>query len=138
MIHLRAQEHILDHFACPGAYLEQFWAATKSAGAGTGRDMPMMVSRGCPYQAGYPLSIFPYPPNREAGNSQEHLGVPPQPAHQSRENETRIFTVGGKARKTFVKECLEKCLVFWVLRPIHFHDVFFNFGTVIEFHNKHQ
>jgi len=34
----------------PDGYLEKFWAASKSAGAGTGRDMPMLLSRGCPYQ----------------------------------------------------------------------------------------
>ena len=34
----------------PDGYLEQFWSASKSAGAGTGRDMPMLLSRGCPYQ----------------------------------------------------------------------------------------
>ena len=34
----------------PEGYLEKFWNASKSAGAGTGRDMPMLLSRGCPYQ----------------------------------------------------------------------------------------
>lgn len=34
----------------PEAYLEQFWAAGKSYGVQTERDMPMMVSRGCPFQ----------------------------------------------------------------------------------------
>jgi len=34
----------------PEGYLEMFWAAGKSAGVLTERDMPMIVSRGCPYQ----------------------------------------------------------------------------------------
>jgi len=34
----------------PDGYLETFWAAGKSAGVLTERDMPMIISRGCPYQ----------------------------------------------------------------------------------------
>jgi len=34
----------------PEGYLEKFWAAGKSYGVQTGRDMPFMVSRGCPFQ----------------------------------------------------------------------------------------
>ena len=34
----------------PDGYLEKFWAAGKSHGVLTERDMPMMASRGCPYQ----------------------------------------------------------------------------------------
>lgn len=34
----------------PEGYLEKFWAAGKSYGIATERDMPFMVSRGCPYQ----------------------------------------------------------------------------------------
>jgi radical SAM superfamily enzyme YgiQ (UPF0313 family) len=34
----------------PDGYLEKFWAAGKSYGVQTERDMPMMVSRGCPFQ----------------------------------------------------------------------------------------
>jgi anaerobic magnesium-protoporphyrin IX monomethyl ester cyclase len=34
----------------PDGYLERFWKAGKSAGVLTARDMPMIVSRGCPYQ----------------------------------------------------------------------------------------
>ena len=34
----------------PKGYLETFWAAGKSFGIATKRDMPIMVSRGCPYQ----------------------------------------------------------------------------------------
>ena len=34
----------------PDGYLEKFWAAGKSFGIGTERDMPIMGSRGCPYQ----------------------------------------------------------------------------------------
>ena len=34
----------------PEGYLEKFWAAGKSYGVCTERDMPMMISRGCPYQ----------------------------------------------------------------------------------------
>jgi radical SAM superfamily enzyme YgiQ (UPF0313 family) len=34
----------------PDGYLERFWAAGKSYGVGTKRDMPFMVSRGCPFQ----------------------------------------------------------------------------------------
>ena len=34
----------------PNGYLEKFWALGKSFGALTERDMPFMVSRGCPYQ----------------------------------------------------------------------------------------
>ena len=34
----------------PDGYLEVFWAAGKSAGVLTERDMPMIISRGCPYQ----------------------------------------------------------------------------------------
>jgi anaerobic magnesium-protoporphyrin IX monomethyl ester cyclase len=34
----------------PEGYLERFWKAGKSAGVLTDRDMPMIVSRGCPYQ----------------------------------------------------------------------------------------
>jgi radical SAM superfamily enzyme YgiQ (UPF0313 family) len=35
--------------AWPEGYLEAFWAAGKSYGVHTGRDMPMMLSRGCPF-----------------------------------------------------------------------------------------
>ena len=34
----------------PEGYLEKFWAAGKSYGVQTARDMPMILSRGCPYQ----------------------------------------------------------------------------------------
>lgn len=34
----------------PDGYLEKFWSAGKSFGAQTERDMPLLVSRGCPYQ----------------------------------------------------------------------------------------
>ncbi|MBT3766644.1 MAG: B12-binding domain-containing radical SAM protein [Rhodospirillaceae bacterium] len=34
----------------PDGYLEKFWATGKSFGVMTERDMPMMISRGCPYQ----------------------------------------------------------------------------------------
>jgi radical SAM superfamily enzyme YgiQ (UPF0313 family) len=34
----------------PEGYLEKFWAAGKSYGIATERDMPFMVSRGCPFQ----------------------------------------------------------------------------------------
>lgn len=34
----------------PEGYLEHFWAAGKSYGVATQRDMPIMASRGCPYQ----------------------------------------------------------------------------------------
>ena len=34
----------------PDGYLEHFWAAGKSYGVATERDMPIMASRGCPYQ----------------------------------------------------------------------------------------
>jgi anaerobic magnesium-protoporphyrin IX monomethyl ester cyclase len=34
----------------PEGYLEAFWAAGKSYGVRTGRDMPMLATRGCPYQ----------------------------------------------------------------------------------------
>jgi len=34
----------------PDGYLERFWAAGKSYGVQTARDMPIMASRGCPYQ----------------------------------------------------------------------------------------
>lgn len=34
----------------PPGYLEKFWAAGKSFGPQSPRDMPMMFSRGCPYQ----------------------------------------------------------------------------------------
>jgi anaerobic magnesium-protoporphyrin IX monomethyl ester cyclase len=34
----------------PEGYLEKFWAAGKSFGIGTARDMPFMLSRGCPYR----------------------------------------------------------------------------------------
>lgn len=34
----------------PEGYLEKFWAAGKSYGIATERDMPLLVSRGCPYQ----------------------------------------------------------------------------------------
>jgi len=34
----------------PEGYLEKFWAAGKSYGISTERDMPFMLSRGCPYQ----------------------------------------------------------------------------------------
>ena len=36
--------------AWPEGYLEKFWALGKSHGALTERDMPMLVSRGCPYR----------------------------------------------------------------------------------------
>lgn len=34
----------------PEGYLEDFWAAGKSYGVASERDMPMMVSRGCPFR----------------------------------------------------------------------------------------
>lgn len=34
----------------PNGYLEKFWEAGKSFGVGTERDMPFLVSRGCPYR----------------------------------------------------------------------------------------
>jgi anaerobic magnesium-protoporphyrin IX monomethyl ester cyclase len=34
----------------PAGYLEKFWAAGKSYGVTSERDMPLLVSRGCPYQ----------------------------------------------------------------------------------------
>ncbi len=34
----------------PDGYLEKFWASGKSYGVATEKDMPFMVSRGCPYQ----------------------------------------------------------------------------------------
>jgi anaerobic magnesium-protoporphyrin IX monomethyl ester cyclase len=34
----------------PDGYLERFWAAGKSYGVCTERDMPLLVSRGCPFQ----------------------------------------------------------------------------------------
>lgn len=34
----------------PDGYLERFWAAGKSYGVCTERDMPMLISRGCPFQ----------------------------------------------------------------------------------------
>ena len=34
----------------PAGYLEQFWQAGKSYGVQTARDMPILASRGCPYQ----------------------------------------------------------------------------------------
>ncbi|KIL97730.1 Radical SAM domain protein [Paramagnetospirillum magnetotacticum MS-1] len=34
----------------PEGYLEGFWTAGKSYGVQTARDMPMMISRGCPFQ----------------------------------------------------------------------------------------
>lgn len=34
----------------PEGYLEKFWAAGKSYGVRTERDMPMLASRGCPYR----------------------------------------------------------------------------------------
>jgi anaerobic magnesium-protoporphyrin IX monomethyl ester cyclase len=34
----------------PDGYLERFWRAGKSYGVQTARDMPIMASRGCPYQ----------------------------------------------------------------------------------------
>lgn len=34
----------------PEGYMERFWAAEKSYGVQTERDMPLMVSRGCPFQ----------------------------------------------------------------------------------------
>ena len=34
----------------PDGYLEKFWAAGKSYGVQTARDMPMTISRGCPFQ----------------------------------------------------------------------------------------
>ena len=34
----------------PEGYLEQFWKAGKSYGVQTERDIPMMISRGCPFQ----------------------------------------------------------------------------------------
>ena len=34
----------------PDGYLEKFWSAGKSFGIQTERDMPLMISRGCPYQ----------------------------------------------------------------------------------------
>lgn len=37
----------------PDGYLERFWAAGMSAGVTVGRDMPMMLSRGCPYRCAF-------------------------------------------------------------------------------------
>ena len=37
----------------PDGYLEQFWQAGKSYGVQTARDMPIMASRGCPYQCSF-------------------------------------------------------------------------------------
>lgn len=37
----------------PEGYLEKFWAAGKSYGICTERDMPFLVSRGCPYQCAF-------------------------------------------------------------------------------------
>lgn len=37
----------------PEGYLEKYWAAGKSAGVLTGRDMPMIISRGCPFQCAF-------------------------------------------------------------------------------------
>jgi len=34
----------------PEGYLEKFWASGKSFGVQTARDMPLMTTRGCPYQ----------------------------------------------------------------------------------------
>ena len=34
----------------PDGYLEKYWAAGKSYGVHSERDMPLMVSRGCPFQ----------------------------------------------------------------------------------------
>lgn len=34
----------------PDGYLEKFWAAGKSYGVQTERDMPMLITRGCPYE----------------------------------------------------------------------------------------
>ena len=41
----------------PDGYLENFWAAGKSYGVATARDMPLLVSRGCPFQ--FPRNIGP-------------------------------------------------------------------------------
>lgn len=54
----RSTEHVprireLDRIpwpAWPEGYLERFWAAGKSYGVTSERDMPLLVSRGCPYQ----------------------------------------------------------------------------------------
>ena len=54
----RANDHVprireLDQIpwpAWPEGYLEKFWAAGKSYGVTSERDMPLLVSRGCPYQ----------------------------------------------------------------------------------------
>lgn len=37
----------------PEGYLEKFWKAGKSAGVLTDRDMPMTISRGCPFQCSF-------------------------------------------------------------------------------------
>ena len=37
----------------PNGYLEKFWQAGKSAGVLTDRDMPMIISRGCPFQCSF-------------------------------------------------------------------------------------
>ncbi len=37
----------------PEGYLEAFWTAGKSYGVSTERDMPMMVSRGCPFRCSF-------------------------------------------------------------------------------------
>jgi radical SAM superfamily enzyme YgiQ (UPF0313 family) len=34
----------------PDGYLERFWQAGKSYGVCTDRDMPLLISRGCPFQ----------------------------------------------------------------------------------------
>ncbi len=36
--------------AWPAGYMERFWAAGKSYGVQSARDMPILASRGCPYQ----------------------------------------------------------------------------------------
>lgn len=37
----------------PEGYLEKFWKAGKSSGVLTERDMPMVISRGCPFQCSF-------------------------------------------------------------------------------------
>ena len=44
----------------PDGYLEKFWDAGKSFGIQTARDMPMMITRGCPYECTFCSNPFMY------------------------------------------------------------------------------
>ena len=44
----------------PDGYLEKFWEAGKSFGIQTARDMPMMLTRGCPYECTFCSNPFMY------------------------------------------------------------------------------